>query len=84
MTDSSLSGLELGAYETSHFGRFLSERPVEDPYGVIETPRNSGPISTVVTVFIPTLRNNSARRTWHTEMRQSEISYGYRPSVYYP
>jgi len=44
MTDSSLSGLELGAYETSHFGRFLSERPVEDPYGVIETPRNSGPI----------------------------------------
>ena len=46
------------------YTRFLSKHPVQDTYGVIETPRNSGLIRSADTAIIPALpSDNSTART---------------------
>src|SRR5262249_52595547 len=42
------------------YTRFLSKHPVEDTYGVIETPENSGLIPTADTPITPTLGSDNS------------------------
>jgi hypothetical protein len=46
-----LSQVRLGGITTDlwTYTRFLSKRPIKDPYGVVETPENSGLIPTATT-----------------------------------
>jgi hypothetical protein len=52
-----LTQVRLGGITTDlwTYTRFLSKRPITDPYGVIETPENSGLIPTATTGLSPML-----------------------------
>jgi hypothetical protein len=54
---SGLTQIRLGGITTDlwTYTRFLSKRPITDPYGVIETPENSGLIPTATTGVSPML-----------------------------
>lgn len=60
-----MSQMHLGGLTTSlwTYTRFLSKHPLQDTYGIIETPENSGLMPNVDTAIIPTLRNKWAART---------------------
>jgi hypothetical protein len=60
-----MSQMHLGGLTTSlwTYTRFLSKHPLQDIYGIIETPENSGLMPSVDTAIIPTLPNKSAGRT---------------------
>ena len=61
-----MSEMRLGSITRSlwTYSRFLSEHPVPDTYGVIETPENSGLIPTADTAIVPELpADSSAART---------------------
>ena len=60
-----MSQMHLGGLTTSlwTYTRFLSKHPLQDAYGMIETPENSGLMPSVDTAIIPTLPNKSAGRT---------------------
>jgi hypothetical protein len=60
-----MSQMHLGGLTTSlwTYTRFLSQHPIQDTYGIIETPENSGLMPSVDTAIIPTLSNKSAART---------------------
>lgn len=57
-----LSQVRLGGITTDlwTYTKFLSKRPIEDPYGVIETPANSGLIPTATTGISQTLEQSDA------------------------
>jgi hypothetical protein len=57
-----LTQFRLGGITTDlwTYTRFLSKRPIEDPYGVIETPENSGLIPTATTGISQTLEQSDA------------------------
>jgi hypothetical protein len=62
----SMSQMRLGSITTPlwTYTRFLSKHPVQDTYGVLETPENSGLIPTSDTVILPALpSDNSTART---------------------
>jgi hypothetical protein len=60
-----MSQIQLGGLTTFlwTYTRFLSKHPIEDVYGTIETPENSGLISSVDTVLIPVPADKSTART---------------------
>jgi hypothetical protein len=60
-----MSRMRLGGLTISlwTYTRFLSKHPIQDTYGMIETPENSGLMPSVDTAIIPTLPNRSAART---------------------
>ena len=64
-----MSEMRLGSITTPlwTYSRFLSEHPIQDTYGVIETPQNSGLIPTADTAIVPVLPNSSAARTGQNE-----------------
>jgi hypothetical protein len=59
---SGLTQVRLGGITTDlwTYTKFLSKRPVTDPYGVIETPENSGLIPTATTGMSQTLDQSGA------------------------
>jgi|SRR4029077_9978142 hypothetical protein len=63
--DNRMSQVRWGGLTTSlwTYTRFLSKHPIQDTYGMIETPENSGLMPNVDTAIIPTLANKSAART---------------------
>ena len=60
-----MSQMQLGGLTTSlwTYTRFLSKHPIQDTYGIIETPENSGLMPSVDTAIIPTLIDKSTART---------------------
>jgi hypothetical protein len=62
---SGLTQVRLGGITTDlwTYTRFLSKRPITDPYGVIETPENSGLIPTATTGMSPMLDQSGTAPT---------------------
>jgi hypothetical protein len=60
-----MSQMRLGGLATSlwTYTRFLSKHPIQDTYGIIETPENSGLMPSVDIETIPTLSDKSTART---------------------
>jgi len=60
-----MSQMHLGGLTTSlwTYTRFLSKHPIQDTYGMIETPENSGLMPSVDSVIIPPLSDKSTART---------------------
>ncbi len=60
-----MSQMHLGGLTTSlwTYTRFLSKHPIQDTYGIIETPENSGLNPSVDTAIVPTLTDKSTART---------------------
>jgi hypothetical protein len=61
-----MSEMRLGSITRSlwTYSRFLSKHPVQDTYGVIETPENGGLIPAADTAVVPALpSDNSTART---------------------
>ena len=52
------------------YTKFLSKRPIEDPYGVIENPENSGLIPTATTGVIELPEQPEATRTVHSSLSE--------------
>jgi len=57
-----ISEIRLGSITRSlwTYNRFLSKRPVQDTYGVIETPENAGLIPTAHTAIVPEFPSDSS------------------------
>ena len=57
-----MSEMRLGSITRSlwTYSRFLSKYPVQDTYGVIETPENSGLIPAADTAIVPALPSDSS------------------------
>ena len=57
-----LSEMRLGSITRSlwTYSRFLSKHPVQDTYGVIETPENAGLIPTAHTAIVPEFPSDSS------------------------
>jgi hypothetical protein len=56
MTEMRLAGVTRYLWT---YTRFLSKRPIQDTYGVIETPQNSGLSPTADTALVPSLPSDS-------------------------
>jgi hypothetical protein len=52
------------------YTKFLSKRPIEDPYGVIENPENSPLIPTATTEMIQLPQQPEATRTVHSSLSE--------------
>jgi hypothetical protein len=57
-----MSEIRLGSITRSlwTYSRFLSKRPVQETYGVIETPENAGLIPTAHTAIVPEFPSDSS------------------------
>jgi hypothetical protein len=68
-----MSQIRMGGITTALWTdkRFLGQRPIEDPYGVIETPANSGLIPTETTGISELPDQSGTQPTWSADSTPS-------------